>query len=33
MLQKHRFPPDLQAEATRWVLKQTEVLSADWSQA
>ena len=33
MLQKHRFPPDLQAEAARWVLKQTEVLSADWSQA
>ncbi len=31
ILRKHGYPPDLQAEATRLVLEQAEVLCADWA--
>ncbi len=31
ILRKHGYPPDLQAEATKLVLEQAEVLCADWS--
>ena len=31
ILKKHGYPPDLQAEATRLVLEQAEVLCADWA--
>ena len=30
ILRKHGYPPDLQAEATKLVLEQAEVLCADW---
>jgi type I restriction enzyme M protein len=31
ILRKHGYPPDLQAEATKLVLEQAEVLCADWA--
>ncbi len=31
ILRKHGYPPDLQAEATKTVLEQAEVLCADWA--
>jgi type I restriction enzyme, R subunit len=31
ILRKHGYPPDLQEEATRTVLEQAELLSADWA--
>ena len=31
ILRKHGYPPDLEAEATRLVLEQAEVLCADWN--
>jgi len=30
ILRKHGYPPDLQAEASKLVLEQAEVLCADW---
>ncbi|MBU2808000.1 DUF3387 domain-containing protein [Acidithiobacillus ferrooxidans F221] len=33
ILKKHGFPPDLQDEATKTVLAQTELLSAIWAAA
>ena len=32
ILRKHGYPPDLQAEATKLVLEQAEVLCADWAE-
>ena len=31
ILRQHGYPPDLQAEATKLVLEQAEVLCADWA--
>jgi type I restriction enzyme R subunit len=31
VLRKHGYPPDKQESATRTVLEQAEVLSADWT--
>ncbi len=31
ILRKHGYPPDLEAEATRTVLAQAELLCADWA--
>jgi len=31
VLRKHGYPPDKQEQATRTVLEQAEVLSADWA--
>ncbi len=31
ILKKHGYPPDLQDEATKLVLEQSEVLCADWA--
>ncbi|MDA1055665.1 MAG: DUF3387 domain-containing protein [Planctomycetota bacterium] len=31
ILKKHGYPLDLQAEATKLVLEQAEVLCADWA--
>ena len=33
ILRRHRYPPDRQEKATRAVLEQAEVLSADWANA
>jgi type I restriction enzyme R subunit len=30
ILNKHGYPPDLQGEAVRTVLKQAELLCSDW---
>lgn len=31
ILKRHGYPPNLQAEATKLVLEQAEVLCADWA--
>lgn len=33
ILRKHGYPPDLEAEATKTVLAQAELLCADWTEA
>ena len=33
ILREHGYPPDKQEKATKTVLKQAEVLSADWALA